>query len=84
MTQMAVSADQHTAELQYDVTKCFEQVQHGQLIQAAQRLNYPLVLLRVNLHSYRSRRLMLWTFNMVVTDLYCSRTVVAGSWGCYI
>ena len=69
----------HSIEAQWDVTKCFENVGHEALIRLAVALQFPSAILRLSVASYRWSRSLIWDASIVMTELYATRGIVAGS-----
>ena len=68
-----------SAEVLWDIAKCFENVRHELLIHFAKIFNYPLMLLYMSLQSYRWGRYVLYQANMVIGRVYATQTIIAGS-----
>ena len=54
--EATASCGEHQAQALLDLTKAFEAVPHGKLLEAAAELGYPLALLRMSLEAYRLQR----------------------------
>eukprot|EP00959_Pyramimonas_sp_CCMP1952_P172913 3613458-Pyramimonas_sp.AAC.1 len=71
------SADWATAALLLDLWKAFEQIRHDNLLRLAQKLSFPLWLLKLQLDIYTKTRAL--ALDGAVSDLvYVPQTVLAG------
>ena len=76
--EAAQSAQQTFACLLSDVYKCYECVDHQKLVQAGRQHNYPLVLLRLAIASYRAPRRILYS-GLVSRPIAPSAGILAGN-----
>ena len=78
---LASAAGLVSLEADWDVEKCYEHVSHTILADMAVRLNFPLVMIRVAINSYRAPRRLLWDAGLCTDALFPTRGIVAGSSG---
>jgi hypothetical protein len=69
----------HSAEVLWDIRKCYENVLHSKLKTQAAAQKYPMPILRVSLSSYRWGRSILFEHDMLAKPVYPKAGLVAGS-----
>ena len=70
-------ADEESAGFILDIDKCYENVDHEKLMEAAVRHEFPLFILRLCIKMYRSRRTVAWD-SVFGKTVRTSQTLVPG------
>ena len=79
MAALGKNEDEHVLEANWDITKCFENIDRDTLARIGKELGYPTSVLRLSLASYSWRRRLRGDLRILTDDIYASRGIVAGS-----